>query len=218
MTIQQIYDTVVFNLWGNTGAPAGMVAQILRIIEQCHRQVQEDYNYWFMHTWADIDCVAGTQSYALPALFKEQIAALWETIDANDDPNGFSKTLQAIGLGDGPTYLWQRDGTAVEYPEYIEITGDNLVIYDDLAEARTLYLVYWTFLSFPADLVTEDALTQYGDWVLINMSSYRTAAQIKDWEAVQFYKGEYNETLESLKNEDRRRRQAPITEVTYNEY
>jgi len=216
LTVQEIYDAVVFNLWGNTGAPAGVEAVINRIIEQCHRRVQQDYNYWFMHTWAALECEAGVQSYALPENFKEYISSLWQTVDSEDEPNGFTKILSVIGMGDAQQYLWQQDGYSVEYPEYVEITGGNLVVYPDITEARTLYLVYWMFLDLP-DAAEDDDLTIYGDEVLVNMATYKTALHLKEFDLVNAYKTEYLESLELLKNEDRRRRQSPINWVDYND-
>jgi len=162
MTFQQILNRVSQNIWGNTAAPAAHVAMLegeYGIIAEAHRQIQQDYNYWFMQEYASVESEVGVQAYNLPTDYKQMITALWQTVDEYGAITGFSNPLMPLGLGDAQKYFWKSDDSDTnEYPGYYEIFGNNIVIYPDPSEIRALHIYYWKFLPRPTDFDLSDDL------------------------------------------------------------
>ncbi len=76
MTLGQIYDSVVNLVYGDVIAspvPVAEVPFIQVLILQKHREVQQNYNFWFNRARTDLVITAETDTYPLPPNYKELI-------------------------------------------------------------------------------------------------------------------------------------------------
>ena len=213
MTFGEIYNKVCQKVWGSSPPPT--IASALTgqngIISDIHRKIQQNYNYWFMQAYATIVMIDGTQAYNLPSEFKEIINCLYKI----DGQENFTDPLTPLGLGQGQLE-WKDEET--EYPTLYEIVNGAIVLYPRPSEARTLHVNYWQFLRRPTDAeftTYEDALSQFGYEVMINLSVVEIADILKEFDLSQRFDSKALEALDLLKTEDRSRRQNHIAEILY---
>ncbi len=226
MTFGEIFKKVCMYLYDGV-VPGNFQAELIYdLIETTHRDIQKEYNYWFMYYTGEIASVEGAQNYLLPANFKEIISALWQTVDPEEIPNGFSPLLSFVSSKEAHDALWQDDSS--EYPHYAEITGTNIVLYPAPSEIRTLFVNYWGFSSREDDFDSfTDALTEHGGNAIVYrvcadmapLMLFKTEADVMRSKMIMSSMAEkaYRE-IETLKGEDRRRRQSHLYKVKYQEF
>jgi len=76
MLMSEIYDAVCNLVYGDvtsSPAPAAEVPIIQMLILQQHHEVQQNYNFWFNRVRTTLPILTGTDTYALPANYKEMI-------------------------------------------------------------------------------------------------------------------------------------------------
>jgi len=135
MTLAQIYARVVFNLFGNSAVPAG-TAVVLRgtegadtfgLIQNAHREIQKDYNYWFMRMSTSYPHLNG--DHALPENFKENIAVMTRDYVMKEN-----SPLLALSADDyynlRNTDVNSENETEAVYPTAYELNDDNLALYN----------------------------------------------------------------------------------------
>ncbi len=219
MTWTEVYNRVVFKIWGNSTAPAGSQAVLQGdegFIGNVCRKIMQDYNYWFMQTSSTITSVAATQEYDLPSDFKEIISAAWLV----SGETYYSSPLSPISTQDAEKSHIQSDGTT-KYPLYYEIKDEKIVLYAiPSTSALTLRLQYWQFLDRPPAVFTSatDDLITYGAGAVVNAAAAEMFEILKEWDSAKAMTGRAAEALQMLKNEDRRRRQSPLYKVKYSEF
>lgn len=211
MTYAEIYTVICRQLWGNSPAPASASA-ILEgengVIADCQQKVQKDYNYWFMQAYAEIITADGQYGYNLPYDFKEIINCLFK----QDGTNVFYSPLTPLGLGQGQ-HMWTDQ--EAEYPEYYEIVDGSIVLYPKPSEIRELTLNYWKIFERPTSTATEDAVSLNMPKVLAYMALIEYADIQKEYDVSQRYEAKLYEEMESIKNQDRAKRQNHISQVLY---
>jgi len=222
MTFGEIYSAVCLNVWGESVPPTGGANRLQGnegIISNMHRDIQTDYNYWFMQTWGIIDTVAGTQGYTLPTNFKELTTALWQVVDAVATDPYFSEPLTVLSSPEAHL-RWRDNNRRTEYPNYYEIIGGETIIlypipeYDD----RELNIMYWRYLDRPATatFTTDyDELTTYGAEAIIALATAKMFRILQELNQATIYDLEAKRQIELLKQEDYRRRQCNLEMVKY---
>lgn len=219
MTFGEIYTRVCFNLWGNSAVPAGTAA-ILQgengIIANAHRKILQGDNFWFMHTWTTIDVVAGQQSYNLAPECKEIITVTMKV----DGESYFTQPLSPLGLQEAHYSLWPMNNSTAKYPTFYEKTDEAITLYPapDTNLDEALHIIYWTFIPRPPTdgfSAAYDALTDYGADAIIYKATADMAKILKEFDVASVYNADFQEELELLRNESRRRMQANLYEVKY---
>jgi len=222
MTWTEVYNRVVFKIWGNSTVPAGTLAVLQGdegIIGNVHRKIQQDYNYWFMQTSGTLTSASGTQSYSATGLsgtYKEIISMAWLV----DGETFYSDPLSPVSTQDAEKLYIQSAATA-KYPTLYELRDENIILYPiPTTSSLTLRVQYWQFLDRPPasfDATTDDLIT-YGADAVVNGAAAEMLEILKEWDSVKAMNGRAGEALELLKQEDRRRRQAPLYNIKYKDY
>ncbi len=222
MTFGEIYNAVVFNVWGDAVPPTGSVARLQGeegIIVNMAQSLQKDYNYWFMEMWTVIDSVAGSQGYMLPTDFKELINCMWTVVDATATDTYFTEPLKVLSHGEAHV-RWRDNNERTEYPGYFEIqSGNSLVLYPipEFSD-RELVAVFYRFLSRPTDAQFTDAeneITTHGAEAIIALSTARMFRILQELNMSTVFDREAQREIELLKYEDVRRRQILLHSVNY---
>jgi len=76
MTLAEIYAAITNLVYGDITAapvPVAEVPFIQILILSKYKQIQDNYNFWFLRAKAEISIVDGTDTYALPLDYKELI-------------------------------------------------------------------------------------------------------------------------------------------------
>lgn len=216
MTFGEIYSNVCFNIWGNSAVPAGAATRLQGdegIISRCHKIIQQEYNYWFMHTWYETTAVIGTQSYPLPATFKELIAVQFKK-------NGEAYFLPPLAIVDdiqAHAGLWTDNSTA-EYPTYAQLADESIILYPTPSAAREFHIIYYKIFASPTTAgftaAYDDVTNRAGD-AIAALATVRMARILKEWDIAEQWSEEYQEEVSRLQEEDRRRRQSSLYEVKY---
>jgi hypothetical protein len=216
MTFGEIYSRVCYKIWGSSAVPQGSEDVLVGergIISECHRKIQTMYNFWFMMSQVSTPTVANVQAYVLPTDYKEYMYVQFK----EDGEDYFRNPLDVLGVGQSQAFLWQSLNETAEYPTYFEIVGQSIVLYPIPSTAdRYFHMTYWAYLPRPTDAgfdTWEDHLTDYGADVIINLAVSEMKEILEEYQSAQYYKGRFQEELEILKTEDRRRRQIGIGEV-----
>lgn len=216
MTFGEISDKVQFKIWGTSTPPQGAVAQLEGqdgIICDCHRKIQQKYNYWFMQGYTSFPTVANLQAYPLPADYKELISVQFKVYGTDY----FQEPMSPLGLKEAQYYKWTENADPVEYPTWFELIGESIVLYPAPSTANYYFhMVYWGFLMRPTDALfqtTEDELTMYGGTAIVNMAVAEMKDVLEEYQAAEMWRRKAEDEIESLKEEDRRRRQSQIAEV-----
>lgn len=223
MNFGEIYDAVVFNIWGGAVPPTDAVARLQGsegIIANMHRDIQIDYNYWFMESWTIVESIAGTQGYAMPDNFKELVNAMWQVIDSIATDPYFTEPLKVWSTKEAHVLGWVNNNQRVEYPTHFEIKdGISLILYPIPEETdRELNVIYTRFLDRPTtvDFSTDtDILTQRGAEAIIALATAKMFRILQEMNMSQVYDGEARRYIELLKREDFNRRQSLLLSVNY---
>ena len=217
MTFQEMYDRIVYKLWGNSNLPTG-AQNILYysngIIANIHRKIQQERDYWFMEAETTIPVLAGSNGFALPALFKEVVRCGFRFQDGSGN---YDYPLTALNVGEE----WQiyRQATDVsEYPEYYDIFGGLLYLKPAPSKDITLYIRCYKYLPKLNLPVDEDILCQFGYDAIINLSCAEYLEMNKEFQEAQAYAMRGLEALEILKKTDMQMRRAEIVEIEYGDY
>lgn len=81
MTLAEIYSAITNLVYGDIAAapvPTAEVPFIQTLILNKHKEIQDNYNFWFMRAKADISLIAGSDTYALPDDYKQMISLTYE--------------------------------------------------------------------------------------------------------------------------------------------
>jgi hypothetical protein len=222
MTFGEIYSAVVLNVWGDSTPPSSMVTRLQGeegIIANMHRDIQVDYNYWFMKTYYTLNSVDGQQGYALPDNYKEAINCMWQVVDASATYPRFTDPLIRLSV-EQAHWKWKDNNSETEYPGYFEIiNGQSIIFYPIPSEDnRELTVVYWKFLERPttAGFTTAyDDLTTAGAEAIVALATAKAFRILQEFNNANMYEGEAKRQIELLKQEDYRRRQANLEFVEY---
>lgn len=170
MTFGEIYDKIVYAVWGSSTPPAGTVGSLTGsegIIANIHKRIQKTDNYWFMHETTAFNILNEVQGYNLPDDFKGEVSLLFK----RKDQTYFDIPLRKIGLYSEQENYWQND-TPVEYPEFYAISGDSFILYNPPkvldTETLELHMCYWKYLPRPSAFTGGGALGAESDDLTIN--------------------------------------------------
>lgn len=219
MTYAEIISAISFRVWGNTTPPQNSLTMIQSMVQQLCRRLQQDYDYWFMETWAQVTVAAYQQAYDLPDNIKQIINLMWAKEDG-----GYSNPLRPLTADEAHRKFWRNDESeTAEYPEFYEISASSMVLYpdplpdeDDETATRTLQIVYWKFLDDIENFITyEDDFSTHGADVLINLVTSEMLDIIGDTDKSQRYGVRGAEALTLLKHQDYKLRQKNLTNLNY---
>jgi hypothetical protein len=188
------------------------------MIARAARDIQRDWNYWFMEAQTTIPVLAGTQSYALPTDYKELIKNGLQALETTGayylDPiapllpgEGFNSFRDAVN-GDA-------------YPSFYEIFGTNILFYPILTGACTVRMRYYKFLPNPsaADFTNpvgvSNALTVACPLGISALAAMEYAGIQKEADLVQLYAQEAKDSIDILKMEDQKWRRPEVTQVRF---
>lgn len=219
MTYAQILSAIQFRVWGNSNPPANSTANLQSMIQQCCNRLQDEYNYWFMHSWGSVIVTAASQGYNLPARCKEVISMMWAL-----DEGGYSSPLCPVIDTEAHSEFWPQDAVSTaEYPGYYEIVGDSFILYpdpvpdpDNVAAEKTLIVVYWGKLVDIDNFTTyTDTLSDKGADVLINMVASEMLMILGDTDKAQMFEAAGQRALGILKKYDYKHRQENLSAIPY---
>lgn len=221
MTWYELYNHVCLKLWGSSNPPASAVNLIgpNGMIARAHRDIQRDWNYWFMEASTTISVTAGVSSYALPTNFKELIK---KGLQAVDSSSGYY--LDPLSpLYPGEAFDSFRDPVnGAPYPTHYEIYEDMIHIYPIPSGAFTIRMRYYKYLDRPtaADfgappISVSDALTIACPLGIAALAAMEFAGIQKEADVVQMCLSEVKDSIDTLKQEDQKRRRAEALQVRY---
>lgn len=134
MILSEIYDIVANLVYGDVAAapvPAAEVPYIRTLILHNHRELQQEYNYWFMREEATISILEGVDTYALPADYKQIIHL--------DYDKGFQFRGDNIYFPEAP----QEDKDVIlDYWKYIPTPAWNNAYTDEITEYCNWPIIY----------------------------------------------------------------------------
>lgn len=232
MNYGDIVSRVSILVWGSSPADPGTVGILYGtegVVSNVVREIQRDYNYWFMALTTALAVQGYVQTYDVPDGFKEFRAAMWKYED--DDSDGFSLPLKLITTTEG-VLLWNSDtDTTAEYPDYIEVNGDSFTLYPDPNPnypltsddsgyddtlTRELHILYWGYLdrvNVVAGSTDEDAVTIHAADAVIYLSAAYMCELNGEYDRAALYRMRASEGLDNLKKEDKKRRQKAARRV-----
>lgn len=226
MTYGQILARVSVLVWGSSPADPETVGFLYGsegVIANAVRELQRDYNYWFMQANTALDVQGFVQSYDVPADFKEFRAAMWKY----DDEDGFSLPLKLVSTAVGIEKWNSDDSDSSEYPEYIEMNGDSFTLYPDpnpnyplvvgdtgydATLTRELHILYWAYLARPSAVTAtfdayEDAMSIHGAEAVIDLAAAYMCELNSEYDRGVLFRNRASMAVDNLKKEDKRRRQ-----------
>lgn len=221
MTFGEIYNRVVFKVWGDSTPPAGSTTVLTGdegLIGNTHHKVQMDYNFWFQRATSVITTVVGSQNYTLPSDFKEIINVLWK-IDGEDY---YSGPLVPLDTFQGTDRLWSSNDNTAEYPDYYEMVDDSIVLYAVPSEIRNLHLIYWKWFTRPASsfvdgtsTASDDVTVHLGE-VIVNFAAAEMLDSLHENVEANVLRQQGAADLDIIKRQDNKRRQSYLTdEMSY---
>lgn len=201
MTFQQVYDQIVWNIWGDTIPPASVPINLQSptgLISDFHRKIQEEENFWFMETETTQAVTTGTSDYALPTYFKEPIGLRFLTSDGD-----YTELLRRIWRRE-KFVGFQSGSETADYPEYYEIFEGNICLLPEPCVDSTLYIRYYKYLDRPTNFATDDAMISNtaGALALVYRVCEYIAKILKDEAGSQVYFQKYMMELDKLKSID----------------
>lgn len=215
MTFLQIYNRVIYKLFGNSAPPQGAAAVLYGtngIIDNCHRRIQQAKNYWFMEYTATIAVTAGTESYALPTDFKEIDRCGFKPYNATT--TDYETPLSQMGAGESWSTFKLHTDTA-DYPTAYSIFGGALFLKPIPSLDITLYLRYYRYLPRLVNDADEDVLCLQGYEAIINFACAEYLEITKENNESQVYLARANDAIEVLRKEDMSNRRAEIKEIDF---
>jgi hypothetical protein len=214
VTQQELYDRIVWNIYGST-TPEASVATYLQgvngLIEKAHHEIMTDWNYWFMETSGSTPIVIGTAAYNLPTRFKKEIN-VW-TLHSSGQ---YNNQLTRLGRGEAPINF--RDPAATtEYPQYYEIWNGQWVLKPIPSSASTLMYRYYQYLGALTNLGDSDALTNdtHGADAIIARVVMDFASNIDYADKYQPFAQRYQDSIKLLREKDQEYKRYGQEYVTY---
>lgn len=154
MTLLQIYNTICSIVFGDPEAsppPDHEVARMQDDILYNHHAVQRDYNYWFMYMNTTLPLISGTDTYALPAMYKELVIL--------DTDNSWEMLGNNLFFKDG---ISKDEEPRFDYWKFIETP----VWADTYTDAVTTSLHYVIIYTVVANLFQKRSeMTQYQSYL-----------------------------------------------------
>jgi hypothetical protein len=220
MTWYEIYLHVCLKLWGSSNPPVAAARLIgpTGMIARAHRDIQRDWNYWFMETETTIPVLAGTSAYALPAGYKELIPGGLQAYDA------VSLCYRDVIPPLYPGEAWEnyRDPiNGASFPSFYEIFGGNIVFYPLPSAAYTVRMRYYEYLDRPtvgdfvAGVTSSDALTLGCPLAVAALAAMEMAGIQKEMDVVQICMAEAKDEVELLRAEDQKYRRPEVLRTRY---
>jgi hypothetical protein len=217
MTFGEIYTKVAYLIWGDSTPPAGATTMLTGdegIIANTHRRIMSDYNYWFMQTYMTGTTTAGVNSYAMASNYKEIISVQFKT----EGDGYFQPPCQPLTLGQAQIQQWTNLESTADYPFYYEIVSNDIVFYPTPAQTDyDFHIMYWRYLDGPTSAFVDGTSTESSSITVYSGDAvaYLAAAdmlQIMDeFQKADIYKTKGYECIETLRQEDRSRRQNHIS-------
>lgn len=219
MNFGEILDRSEFYVWGNSPVPSGSRTVLTGdegFIADAHRRLQQDYNYWLMRANSVITTVSGTQAYALPTLYKEMIGCVFK----EQDEDYFREPLKPLDMYEPYESLWQGINSSEEYPRYYEVVDSNIVLYNPPNAARSLHVIYWTYLARPTSFTDNtatgsDDLTAVAGDIIAKLAATKMLNVLDEFGKSQVYAKEADEQIRDLRKQDRKNRQAYLKFPNY---
>lgn len=219
MTLLEIYDKVVWLVYGDTAPPSSFATNMQGengVISEAHRQIQRDFNYWFMYLTADQVLTSGVSAYSFPGVdtdFKEIIGI----IPYNSDGE-FSAKLGRMTPSDAKLAYPDSAATSKTPLNYTLDLATYTVYPEPSDSAESLLVQYLQFLPKLIDNSDTDALTVEGAWVIIYKVAIDACIALDYSEKLQTLPGRYAEALNSLRMEDWSRKRGEMMYVDRNDF
>lgn len=224
MTYAEIYNQICMYVWGDTGLPTNMGYMLIGsegIVAQARKQIQEDYDYWFMEATHELPVIASDSTYDLDFdNFKKEIRLWFE--DENGD---YVTPLTKLSKNEQDQHFTDAD-QEVKYPthyyiDYNSSTGyRRLNLYPIPEEDRTLHIRYYRYLDLLSDIeltwnTTEDNLSIEAPSLLI-WTAIRDITNIHtNLELLAMAENNIARELTSLKNKDWQYQRANTGRIRY---
>lgn len=202
MDVAAIYARVVWNIYGDSTPPASVVTYLQGAdgaIARAHRDIQTDWNYYFMEASSAPAVVSGVRSVALPTRFKKEIALkLYDPVNAVYKP-------ELIRLGRGGVFAQFQNATdTADYPQYYEIWNGNIDLWPMPSENSVLNIRYYNYLATLTLTTDHDALTDdpHGAEAIIARVVMDFASNIEYADKYEPFMARYNEAIRLLREKD----------------
>ena len=209
MTVQEIYNKIVWFVFGDSTPPGSVSSNLTGInglIAQAHRDEMSDWNYWFMEVSAQFAFTAATNAYVLPSNFKQEISLSWQ--DA-DDASIIHDPLQRLAKGELYTTFQDID-EETDYPTHYSIyggTGDGILyVWPVNNQDLTMVIQYYKFLDDLAAVGSTDKFTELGAYVLIYKVARDLCINLDYGQKIRLFDGMYKDELSKLRSRDYRKK------------
>jgi len=149
MTITQIIAKINWLVFGDSTPPTSVTTHMTGVDEEfiadIHRQIQIEWDYWFMEILDTLAITTPTQSYALPSRFKRELSLYITNAQSTYEP-----PLQRLMRSQAEVTFTDPAGTAV-YPTHYEIFGATtpMKLWPKPSSNSTLNRRYYAFLQPP---------------------------------------------------------------------
>jgi len=210
MTFDEIRREAYYKVWGSAVPPEDVVVNMPRWLSTAHKEIQKDYNFWFMQDGnAIITTSPDVDLYLLPEDLKELIECFIRIGEQND----YTYSLR-------PGILVKPTQEKAENPTWFQIVGDSIKLFPTPSEERDLILSYWKYLIAPdiTDLdfySYEDALTRNGHEAIVHYVVWKIKSGMDAYQEAANNYEQYAIALENLKRQDFKMRQVHYTEMDY---
>jgi hypothetical protein len=197
MTLEEIYNRIVYKVWANSSVPSGATDVMLGefgLINNAHQKCQLEFNWWFQESFGTINTIAGQQSYTLFPDFKEIRTALFKRVDTER----FLEPLSPLFKPIGESTQWQN-ANSTEYPNMFEIVDNAIVIYPKPSkDDRALHIIYWKLFPRLLNLTDSDPATENIHELIIELVCSEICDIRKEFDDSQIHRQRYMETLEFM--------------------
>jgi hypothetical protein len=215
MTLTEIYDRVVFHIWGETAPPAAATTALQAVPEGIicviHKNIQRDYNYWFMEEKYDFTIISGTQNYALPTDFKEEISL---------------RLLHSGGYYNSPMTKLRRNrlieaysdpSETAEYPCDYEMWEQELWLWPIPSYSTTLTMRYYKYLPDVTTFAghTDDLTAVAGNLIVFSAAAEMEMSLENDPAKLQHFWAKQTEEIKLLKFEHFQKAAANFRKLEY---
>lgn len=205
MNYGQISSRVQFNLYGEGLVRPGFVTQVegsAGIIAEARRDIQREYDLWFMREIADVTLTAGTYEYNLETLIPriKHITEIWILSDGQ----AIREVEPMSGREAREGQLFGRSSGC--YPLRYLVVGNNIRVWPTPDENAPLRIHCYRFLADLPDTgfaAYEDDLSKYGGDVVMYKASSIAAGMRGDDKKEASYDARYQRALGSLMVQNR---------------
>lgn len=187
-------DEITTALYGSEG-----------IIGKIHREIQEEYDYWFMLAQTTETLIDATAAYDIDYEFKKEI-----DLRILDEEGYYAAPLTKITPENADTL--QVSETEPEY-YWIDYSGGyrRFNLYPtpnvDAGTTRTLYVRYWKYLDRLSDTqatfeATEDVLSIEAPYLIIYRAASMMCTTIENYEKLSLMEQRASAQLDRLQRKD----------------